>query len=106
MKLRFYVLCSTVLNDKKKGVCLLHFIQIKSGFYSMNERCYLSQAPAFFFFFLLGTAKLTLGCSWRRRLLIRIQVKKNNVKHFNEHQREGEVRCCMLKAWHRGLLVC
>lgn len=50
MKLRFYVLCSTVLNDKKKGVCLLHFIQIKSGFYSMNERCYLNQAPAFFFF--------------------------------------------------------
>lgn len=62
--------------------------------------------PLLFFFFFLGTAKLTLSCSWRRRLLIQIQVKKNNVKHFKEHQREGEVRCCMLKAWHRGLLVC
>lgn len=65
MKLRFYVLCSTVLNDKKKGVCLLHFIQIKSGFYGMNERCYLSQALVFFFFF-----------SWNSKVNSQLQLEE------------------------------
>lgn len=48
----------------------------------------LEPSPCFFF---LGTAKLTLSCSWRRRLLIEIQVKKNNVEHFKEHEMEGEM---------------